>query len=190
MIDNNLKNKPYFTAKDAEELGLSKRMLHYYFKKGELKRLARGVYRHESYLPSDQHFQWEDLAVAAQNIKDGVICLISALSYYDLTDAMMREFWIATSQPNSKAKFPMTKIVRMRNLTLGVDEIEIAGAKVKIFDPERTIVDSFRLLDRETAIKALRAYLQKQKKPNINKLTKYAKELGVDIEKYLLSFLT
>ena len=44
----------------------------------------------------------------------------------------------------------------MRNIDIGVNTIKMAGFKVKIFDKERTIIDSFRLLDFETAMKALK----------------------------------
>ncbi len=70
--------------------------------------------------------------------------------------------------------------VRMRNMTLGVEEIELSGMRVLIFDIERTIVDSFRLLDYETAVKALKLYIQGTKgRPNLDKLITYARELRV-----------
>ena len=102
-----LRNLPSFTTEEAVELGISKRMLSYYVKKGELERIARGVYCSTSYQSENSDFNWEDLAVAASNIGGGVICLISALVYYELTDEIMREFWIAVDKNNSKAKFPM-----------------------------------------------------------------------------------
>lgn len=173
-----LHNKPSFTTEEAVELGISKRMLSYYVQKGELERIARGVYCSTSYQSESSDFNWEDLAVAANNIGGGVICLTSALAYYELTDEIMRKFWIAVEANNSKAKFPMTKIVRMRNITLGVEEIELAGMTVKIFDIERTIIDSFRFLSFETAMKALKSYMQGEMgKPNLNKMNQYIKAL-------------
>ena len=55
---------------------------------------------------------------------------------------------------------------------------------------ERTIVDSFRLLDFETAMKALKLYLQgKCGRPNIKKLNLYSKELRAGVNKYLAPLL-
>ena len=53
---------------------------------------------------------------------------------------------------------------------------------VPIFDRERTIIDAFRLLSIETAVKALKKYLTGDAK-NIDllKLQKYAEKLRVDI---------
>jgi predicted transcriptional regulator of viral defense system len=125
------------------------------------------------------------------NIRGGVICLISALVYYELTDEIMKEFWIAVDNDNSKAKFPLCRIVRMRDMNLGIKEQTIAGIKVKIFDIERTIVDSFRLLDHETAIKALKAYLAREKgKPDLKKLNHYIDRLrAAKIKQYLTALI-
>lgn len=186
-----LENRPFFTTEEAEELGISRRMLSYYVKAGELERIARGVYCSVKYEPKDENLKWEDLAIAASNINGGVICLISALVYYELTDEMMREFWIAVDNDNSKASFPMCRIVRMRDMNLGVEEIEMASIKVKIFDVERTIVDSFRLLDFETAMKALKLYLSGAKgRPNIKKLNKYITELRASkVKEYVTALI-
>ena len=183
-----LAGKASFTTREAQELGLSPRMLSYYVKTGELLRIARGVYCSSKYETKMENLKWEDMAIAASNIKGGVICLISALNFYELTDEIMKEFWIAVDNNNSKAKFPMCHIVRMRNMDIGVMEIELANIKVKIFDVERTIIDSFRLLDFETAMKALKIYLNG--KPNIKKLSKYATLLRASkVREYIMALI-
>lgn len=187
---NELKLKPTFTTLEAQEHGLSPRMLSYYVKTGVLDRVARGVYRFSDYIPKDENVLWEDLAVAAQRVSNGVICLISALNYYGLTDERMKEFWIAVPHAQAHSHFPLTRIVRLRNMNLGIEKKVIAEIEVKIFNPERTIVDSFRLLDIETAMKSLKMYMsRKDKKPDIKKLNRYGKELRQDISKYLLPFI-
>lgn len=138
----------------------------------------------------DKDLMWEELAVAARGVANGVICLISALNYYGLTDEKMREHWIAVPHANPRAHFPMTRIVRMRNMTIGMQYKRIGGIEVKIFDPERSIIDAFRLLDIETAVKALKLYLQgKCGKPNIGRLNTYSKELRGGIQRYLTPLL-
>jgi predicted transcriptional regulator of viral defense system len=186
-----LEKRPFFTTAEAETCGISRRMLSYYAGKGEFERIAQGVYTSPQYVAKDENLKWEDLAIAASNIKGGVICLMSALVYYDLTDEMMREFWIAVDNDHSKAKFPLCHIVRMRNMDLGVKKIELAGIKVKIFDIERTIVDSFRLLDVETAMKALKRYLNGDiGKPNIQKLNQYITTLRASkVREYTMALI-
>lgn len=190
MLISELRRKPSFTTDEAKQYGLSSRMLSYYVDKGELERLARGVYRFSDYIGKDEDLMWEELAVAAQRISGGVICLVSALNYYGITDERMKEHWIAVPNSYGHAHFPMTRIVRMRNISLGVKTIKMAGINVKIFDVERTIIDSFRILDFETAMKALKLYLSgKCGKPDLKKLTKYSKELRGGISKYLAPLL-
>ena len=183
--------KPFFTIKEAEKQGISRRMLSYYVANGKMERIARGLYCSSYYNPAEQNLQWEELAVAASNIQGGVICLVSALVYYDLTDEIMKKFWIAVDNNHSKAKFPLCRIIRMRNINIGVNTIKMAGFKVKIFDKERTIIDSFRLLDFETAIKALKKYLEgREEKPNINKLNRYIKALRASkVQEYITALI-
>ena len=75
---------------------------------------------------------------------------------------------------------------------LGVKMIKKGKYKVKIFDRERSVVDAFRYLSREIAIKALQAYLKSSQnhKPDLPKLSKYAKALRVDINHYILALTT
>jgi hypothetical protein len=55
------------------------------------------------------------------------------------------------------------------------------------------VVDAFRYLDKEIAIKALKAYLQgrvKGYRPDLKKLDSYAKALRVNIAPYVEAFAT
>jgi hypothetical protein len=78
----------------------------------------------------------------------------------------------------------------MRNISFGKTSVKIGSRKIKIFDRERTIVDAFRYLDKEIALKALQTYLKsgKEKKPDIDKLLRYAKRLRVDLTPYISAF--
>lgn len=84
---------------------------------------------------------------------------------------------------------PPTKIVRMRNLSLGKTKIKIGNVTLAIFNRERTIVDAFRYLSRETALKALKIALTKKgsDKIDIEKIRKYARKLRVKIEPFLIA---
>ncbi len=179
--------KPFFTKKQAEELGLSSRMLSYYVSTGYLERVSQGTYRLANQGEEHVDSQWEEMAIVAHSVKGSVICLVSALNFYGLTDEHMRKYWLAVEHNNSKADHRLARIVRMRNMDIGIKELKMAGLKVRIFDVERTIIDSFRFLDIETAIKALKLYASgKCGRPNFKKLSTYSKELRVNIQKYLV----
>jgi hypothetical protein len=104
----------------------------------------------------------------------------------------MREYWIAIPNTDKSPKRPHSRIVRMRNMSLGLTTVKMGKYEAKIFDRERTIVDSFRYLSDEIAIKALQVYLQLsgEKKADPPKLSRYAKALRVNINKYILALTT
>lgn len=184
-----LSKKSVFTSVDGLLAGIPSRVLSYFCSKGRIERVTRGIYKIKE-IEFDQDFEWEDLALTAMSIPNGTICLISALCYYELTDEIMREFWIAVPHSTTSPERDNAHIVRMRNTTLGQIIIKIGNDDVKIFDRERCIVDAFRYLDKEIALKALQAYLKttKENKPDLKKLRKYAKTLRVDLTPYIMAF--
>lgn len=183
-----LLSAPNFTTKEAKACGVSTETLAYYAKAGEIERLGRGLYR-GIHAPIMQSFQWEDLITAVRSVENGTICLTSALALYELTEEIPRQHWIAISHGTSHHASPLVKIIRMRNHILGKTEIDIDGVIVSIFDRERTILDSFRYLSKETALKALKIGLQQPigKRIDINKLRSYAKKMKINIDSYLLA---
>lgn len=166
-------------------------MLSYYSKQGMLERIGRGIFRS---LDEDWGvgLDLEGLVHTAASVPEGVVCLISALCFYQLTDQIMRQYWIAIPNKDFSPKRKHIRVIRMRNMTLGKTIVKIGKAKMKTFDRERTVVDSFRYLSHEIAIKALQAYLKTtdDQKPDLQKLKNYAKILRVNITPYILAFTT
>lgn len=190
-IIKRLVKRAVFTADEAHQAGIPSRMLAHFCNKGLIVRISRGVYKGgTSHIDID--FRWEDLALVAMSIPNGVICLISALCYYGLTDQIMRRFWIAVPHVSKSPKRNKTRIIRMRNIELGQTEIIMGPNHLRIFDRERTVVDSFRYLSHEIALKALKEYLKQREpsKPNLDKLLKYAKALRVNIHPYIMALTT
>lgn len=187
---NALLNLPFFTLEDAENQGVPRHVIAYWTQKGVLERLYPGVYRSSNY-ETEVEFGWENLALVAASIPEGIICLISALCYYNLTDQIMREAWVAIPHKQRVPNRSNAHIVRMRNAELGKENITIGEYTVHIFNRERTIIDSFRYLSKEIAIKALKQYFASADvKPNPKLLAEYAKVLRVNITPYILSYTT
>ncbi len=184
--------RPSFTAAEAKKQGVSTAQLGYYVKTGKIRRLGRGVYQGTDYQSSPENFMWEDLIDAVSSVPGGVLCLISALTIYEITDEIPRQHWIAVSHSTSIKRGASIKIVRFRNMDLGKTTVDLGGIRISIFDRERTIIDSFRLLSQETAIKALKMALSSKSKVRLDlrKLQTYAKKLKVNISPYLLSVTT
>ncbi len=181
---------PFFTIREAAKQGVPRHAIAYLEKRGDLERVCPGTYRFSKYEPKVE-FQWENLGLVASSVPESVICLISALVFYDLTDQVMREVWLAVPHKSHPPKRPNTRIVRMRNIDLGKTMITLGEYHVQIFDRERCIIDAFRYLSKEIAIKALKRYFQsKGTKPDPKKLGSYAKKLRVNIIPYILSCTT
>ena len=185
-----LLSQPSFTSKEAKRYGVNAATLSHYVKSGELIRIGHGVYR-KAGLDAVDDFRWEDLVEAAQKTK-GTVCLISALALYEMTEEIPRQHWIAIDNKTSRRPSGNIKIVRFRNVELGKTIFKIGEVLVPIFDRERTIVDSFKYLGIETAIKALRLGLKKRgdEKIDVQKIQRYAKTLRVNIEPYLITETT
>lgn len=179
---------PSFTSRDARLRGVSSSTLAYYVKRHEIMRIGHGTYRNAK-TATGSDFRWEDLIEAIQRTKAGVVCLTSALSLYQLTEEMPSQHWIAVNNTTRHRSMPTTKIIRMRNITLGATKFKIGNVTFSIFDRERTIVDAFRYLGRETALKALKVALTKKgsEKIDIEKIRHYAKKLRIKIEPFLIA---
>ena len=184
--------RPSFTIAEAKEFGVSAAHLGYYIKKGLIKRLGRGIYQGADYAASPENFRWEDLIDAVNSVPGGAICLISALAIYEITDEIPRQHWIAVSHTTSIDRGSNVKIMRFRNMDLGKTKVNLGGISVPIFDRERTIIDAFRLLSRETAIKALKMALsaKRDSRLDLRRLQGYAKKLRFNIAPYLLTATT
>lgn len=186
-----LSKKPFFYAREAEKKGVHPSLLSYYAKKGLIEKLGHGIYRgKESVLDVD--FQWEDLILTAKSIPKGVICLTSALAIYDLTEEIPRFHWIAVSNASRAPRRKGVRIVRMRSFKLGQTKMKFGKETISIFDRERTVIDAFRFLGRETAIKALKESLKLKgkNKVNLRKIQLYSKKLRYNIDPYILTATT
>ena len=111
---------------------------------GVLTRVSRGLYQ----LTDAEITAPHDLAEVAKRAPKGVICLISALQFHDLTLQTPSRVWFAIGPKARKPKieYPPTRIVRFgeQALSLGVEIHTIDGVSVPIFNPAKTVVDCFR----------------------------------------------
>jgi len=111
---------------------------------GEVLRLARGLYQ----LPDAPLDAQHSLAEAAKRVPRGVVCLVSALAFHQLTDQVPRRVWIAIGQKDwaPRAGGTPLRLVRFTNrlLTEGVESHSVAGVPVKVFGVAKTIADCFR----------------------------------------------
>ncbi|UVK48420.1 type IV toxin-antitoxin system AbiEi family antitoxin domain-containing protein (plasmid) [Mesorhizobium sp. AR07] len=133
---------------------------------GEVLRLARGLYQLPD-APLDAH---HSLAEAAKRVPKGVVCLVSALTFHQLTDQLPRQVWIAIGQKDwaPKADGAAVRLVRFtdRLLTEGVETHTVEGVPVKVFSVAKTVADCFRYRNKiglSVAIEGLQEALRQRK---------------------------
>jgi len=133
---------------------------------GEVLRLARGLYQLPDALLDAHH----SLAEAAKRVPRGVVCLVSALAFHQLTDQLPRQVWIAIGQKDwaPKADGTPVRLVRFtdRLLTEGVESHTVEGVPVKVFGVAKTIADCFRYRNKiglSVAIEGLQEALRQRK---------------------------
>ena len=132
-------------------------------KDGSIQKLSRGIYQ-RSDAPTDIN---HDLAEAAKRVSKGVVCLVSALAFHELTDQIPRRIWLAIGakdwQPGEHG--PRLHIVRLKEplLSRDIETHLIEGVPVRIFNIPRTLVDCFRFrksVGLSVAVEALRDALR------------------------------
>ncbi len=172
-----MKDREIARAKDLREFGISGTAISRARDEGILIRLSRGLYTTPD-ADMDTHFQ---LAEISKRNPDGVICLVSALSFYGVTDQLPTQIWMAIDNKAWKPKsgFPKIRAVRFREPYYSGDVIHhsIAEVDVPMYTLEKTLADSFRnpkLVDRSVAIEALKTTLA-EKKSTPAKIAKAAK---------------
>ena len=103
-----LLKEPIFKASEARSRGIPSRMLAHFCQKGLIERVGRGLYR-VTEASSKVNLDFEELVLTASSIPRWVVCLVSALCYYNLTDQIMREYWIAVPNTDKSPKRPHTE---------------------------------------------------------------------------------
>ena len=129
---------------ELSDAGIHPETLARMLKDQTLTRVTRGLYQLADAEVTAPH----NLAEVAKLVPNGVICLVSALQFHELTLQMPGRVWLAIGSRARKPRFdyPPTRIVRFgpRALSLGVQTHTIDGVSVPIFDPAKTVVDCFR----------------------------------------------
>lgn len=132
---------------------------------GMVERISRGVYRLSDVEPLSN----PDLVTVAARIPGGVICLISALSFYDLTTQIPHEIHVALKKGAEEPRitYPPVKTYRfsLQSFSKGRSTHKIDNLDVTIYSPEKTIADCFKFRNRiglETAVEAVRLYRERR----------------------------
>lgn len=163
--------------RDLQAKGLPSDYLWRLHQQDKLEKVGRGMYA----APRTALNEHQTVVQASLRVPHGVVCLLSALRFHDLTTQAPFEVWMAI---DVKARGPKEDIIPLRivrfsgkALTAGVEAHSIEGVSVRVYKPAKTVADCFKYRNKiglDVAIEALRD-CWKKKKATADELWRYAK---------------
>ena len=149
---------------------------------GTLEAVSRGVYR----LADSEPLGNPDLVTVATRVQCGVICLISALAFHELTTQIPHEIHVALKRGAEipRLDYPPIKLYWISNkaYSAGVETQELDGVSVRIYSPEKTLADCFKFRNKvglDTAVEAVWFY-RERRNVKVDALIHYAKICRVE----------
>ncbi len=151
---------------EALQAGIHRRMLYSMLEAGLIEQLSRGLYRLADLPPLGN----PDLVSVSLKVPSGVICLISALAYHEITTQVPHEVYVALERGTEvpRLDYPPLRIFWFSGQAFshGIETHKIDGVPVRIYRPEKTIADCFKYRNKiglDTAIEALKLYREKKR---------------------------
>jgi predicted transcriptional regulator of viral defense system len=152
----------------AIRLGIAPRTLYAMRDAGQIVELTRGVYR----LADAPMLSNLDLVQVALRVSKGVICLISALSFHNLTTQIPHQVYVALPLDAEKPSLispPMRLFWLSRPAySAGIEDHILDGISVRVYSREKTIADCFKYRNKiglDVALEALKEGLGQGCKP-------------------------
>ncbi|HEU5137983.1 MAG TPA: type IV toxin-antitoxin system AbiEi family antitoxin domain-containing protein [Steroidobacteraceae bacterium] len=169
-------------TRDLIALGVHTDTLYTLRDSGRIVELGRGLYR----LAEAGEAEYPDLALVAARAPDAAVCLISALSYHDITTQIPSSVHLAVprgSYHGITLSIPVT-VYRFdpKTFTKGLETHRVGGMPLKIYSAARSVVDCFKFrnkLGMDVALEALRMARQRKRVQN-RELLHYGRLLRVE----------
>lgn len=166
---------------DILRLGVHPRTLYKLRDSGKITQITRGVYRLADMPPVENI----ELAAAAMRVPDGVVCLISALSFHRITTEVPHEVYLAIPKGRQKPTldYPPIRVFRFSYETYpaGIERHFAGGTEIKVYSMEKTVADCFKFRNRiglDVALEALRLCIRN--KGSRKKILEFARVCRVE----------
>lgn len=161
----------------ALKAGITRTILYKFRDEGILEQVSRGVFRLSELPPISN----PDIATIALRVPQAVLCLVSALSFHNLTTQIPHMVYIALPRNavTPHIEVPPLSVHRFSGLAYssGIEQHETDGINVKVYSPEKTLADCFKFrnfLGMEIVLEALKRY-RSQMRLRVDELLKYAR---------------
>jgi predicted transcriptional regulator of viral defense system len=176
------KRQPILRARHVANQGIHTSTLTRMTKSGALERVGPGRYRLSGKTGITEH---HELVVATAAVPRSVVCLISALRFYEIGTQLPAEVWVAVPRGTRvpRVSAPPIRVVNISPAVfdLGVEEHRIEGQTIQIYSVARTIADCFRFRNKIGLDVALEALTDawRGKRVKLDELNRIAKKLRV-----------
>ena len=166
----------------AVNAGIQPRVLYAMRDAGELQMLRRGCYR-----LADLDLMTEpDIVVIAKSVPKGVVCLVSALAFHDITTQIPRhvDLAIPAHRPLPKIAYPPVQPYGFSGAAYadGIEMHEIDGVEVRVYGPAKTVADCFKYRNKiglDVAIEALKL-CRRRKRTSVREFLEFARICRMD----------
>ncbi len=162
--------------RDLDAHGIPRACLSRLVQAGKLIRITRGLYA----LSDADVTEYQSLIEVSKKIPKGVVCLLSALQFHELTTQLPFDVWMAIGEKDWKPHFsyPPIRLFRFSHATLsaGVENHLVDNYSIKVFSPAKTVADCFKFRNKvglDVALEALQD-CWKQKKATTAELWHFA----------------
>ncbi len=149
---------------DLEARGISRKHLYELVDDGLVAREARGIYVARGHRLTAEH----TLAQVAKRIPNGVLCLLTALRFHELTTQDPAEVWIALAEKARKPRldYPLLRVARFSGAALseGIETHLLEGVEVRFYSAAKTVADCFKYRNKvgiDVAVEALRDFTRR-----------------------------
>jgi predicted transcriptional regulator of viral defense system len=146
---------------EAIKAGIHPRTFYNMLQEGIIEKLSRGLYRLVE-LPS---LGSPDLVSVSKRVPNGVICLISALAFHEITNQIPHEVYLAVSRNSQipRIDYPPVRIFRFSSSTYteGIELQKVDGMPLRMYGPAKTVADCFKYRNKiglDVAVEALKRY--------------------------------
>lgn len=161
---------------DAISRGIHPRTLYAMRDTGVVDQLSRGLFRLADLPPLDH----PDLVPIALRVPQGVICLLSALSFHDLTTQIPHEVYLAVPRGANRPRLdhPPVRLFWFTGQAFseGIEDHALDGIDVRVYGAAKSVADCFKYRNKlgiDVAVEALRLYLR-SKRANVDDLLHFA----------------
>jgi predicted transcriptional regulator of viral defense system len=171
------REKVLVRPKDFDKIKGARVHLSQLVESGELVKVGRGLYA----LADGDFDERRSLLEAARLVPKGVICLLSALRFHELTTQNPFEVWLAIEGTSRKPRIETLplNILRFSGAAYqqGIETHEAKGIALRVYNPAKTVADCFKYRNKiglDVALEALRN-AWRQKKATADELWHYVK---------------